>query len=64
MPLVLALVGAGGVFVLAGAMRNHGWLWADQLCQQGPLLCDHPGWILTGAGILVLGASIRAVAKT
>jgi hypothetical protein len=43
---ILAIIGAGGLFLLAGAMRNHGWYLADQMCARGAILCDNPGTVL------------------
>lgn len=64
LPFVLTIVAASGLFLLAGAARNHGWYVADQLCLRGPALCDSPGvlWIVIAAVALVV--TIRAVAKT
>lgn len=62
-PIILALVGVAGVFLLAGATKNQGWYLSDQLCQQGAILCDNPGLILIGVCVIALIVSIRAVVK-
>jgi len=63
-PIILALVGVAGVFLLAGATKNQGWYLSDQLCQQGAILCDNPGLIFICICALALIVSIRAVVKT
>jgi len=62
--LILAITGAGGVFLLAGATRNHGWSLADQVCVQGAALCDNPGWLLAIIAALLFVATIQSIAKT
>ncbi|MBV5270124.1 MAG: hypothetical protein JZU55_09750 [Afipia sp.] len=61
---ILAIVGAGGLFLLAGATRNHGWYLADQVCARGAMLCDNPGWILVTLAVLLFVATIQTIAKT
>jgi hypothetical protein len=63
-PLILAIVGVGGVFLLAGATRNHGWGVADQVCRIGATLCDNPGWIIIAAAVLVIVAAVQSIART
>jgi hypothetical protein len=62
--LILAIIGAGGIFLLAGALRNRGWSLADEVCVRGAVLCDNPGWILTIIAALVFVATIQSIAKT
>ncbi|EKS40461.1 hypothetical protein [Afipia clevelandensis] len=62
--LILAIIGAGGVFLLAGALRNRGWPLADEVCVRGAVLCDNPGWILGVVALLVFVATIQSIAKT
>ena len=62
--LAMALIGAGGIVLLAGAMRNHGWSLADQICARGAILCDNPVWVLVAIGILVFMATIQTIIKT
>lgn len=61
---ILAIVGAGGVFLLAGAMRNRGFSLADQVCAQGSVLCDNPWWVLVPCAVLLFVATIQTIAKT
>lgn len=63
-PVILAILYGGGVFLLASATRNKGWLVSDQLCQQGAVLCDNPGMILTIGVALVLVAAVHAMIRT
>ncbi|MDO8981248.1 MAG: hypothetical protein Q7V17_18660 [Afipia sp.] len=62
--LILAISGAGGIFLLAGATRNRGWPLADQVCVQGAVLCDNPGWVLVTLAALLFVATIQSIAKT
>lgn len=62
--LFLAMMGAGGVFLLAGALRNRGWPLADQLCVQGAILCDNPWWVLMTIAALLFVATIQTIIKT
>lgn len=62
--VILAITGAGGVFLLAGATRNHGWSLADQVCFRGAILCDNPGWVLATLAALLFVATIHTIAKT
>lgn len=64
LPVILAIVGASGAFLLAGAAKNHGWYLADQLCLQGAALCDRPGLIFISIGVVAVIVTIRAVVKT
>ncbi len=61
--LIMALLGASGVFFLASATRNSGWWLSYELCQQGATFCDHPSWILIAAGIAILFAMIRTMTE-
>jgi hypothetical protein len=61
---ILIIIGAGGLFLLAGATRNHGWYLADQACARGAILCDNPGWILVTLAVLLFVATIQTIAKT
>ncbi len=61
---ILAVVSAGGIFLLAGATRNHGYYLADQVCAQGAFLCDNPWWILVPCAVLLFVATIQTIAKT
>jgi len=62
--LILAISGAGGIFLLAGATRNRGWPLADQVFVQGAVLCDNPGWVLAIVAALLFVATIQSIAKT
>jgi len=62
--LILAITGAGGIFLLAGATRNHGWSLADEVCIRGAVLCDNPGWVLVVLAALLFVATIQTIAKT
>ena len=62
--LILAITGAGGVFLLAGALRNRGWALADEGCVRGAVLCDNPGGILAIVAALLFIATIQSIAKT
>jgi len=61
---ILAIVGASGVVLLAGAVRNRGFYLADQVCATGAILCDNPGWVLVVCAVLVFIATIQSIAKT
>lgn len=61
---ILAIVGAGGVFLLAGATRNHGFYLADQVCAQGAILCDNSWMVLVACAVLLFIATIQSIAKT
>lgn len=61
--LILALLCGGGLFLLANATRNHGWYISDQLCLQGAVLCDNPGWIVTIGAVLVIFAAIHLMVE-
>jgi hypothetical protein len=61
--LILALLGAAGVFFLASATQYSGWLWSHELCQQGAIFCEHPSWILIAAGVAILIEMVRTMAK-
>ncbi|HEY0234466.1 MAG TPA: hypothetical protein VGC86_05345 [Afipia sp.] len=61
--LIVALLGAAGVFFLAGATQNSGWWWSYELCHQGAIFCEHPSWILIAAGIAILFAMIRTMSE-
>jgi hypothetical protein len=60
---ILVIVSAGGIILLAGAVRNHGWYLADQVCAQGAILCDNPGWVLVTSAVLLFVATIQTIAK-
>lgn len=62
--VILAIVGAGGLFLLAGAVRNHGWYLADRMCAQGAVFCDNPWWVLVACAALLFVATIQTIAKT
>lgn len=59
--LIMALLGAAGIFFLAAATQNSGWWWSYELCQQGAIFCEHPSWILIAAGIVILLEMIRTM---
>ena len=61
---ILAIVCAGGVFLLAGATRNRGFYLADQVCAQGALLCDNSWLVLVICAVLLFVATIQSIAKT
>lgn len=61
---ILAIVGAGGIVLLAGAVRNHGYSLADQVCAKGAILCDNPWWVLVFCAVLLFVATIQSIAKT
>ncbi len=61
---ILAIVGAGGVFLLAGALRNRGYSLADQVCAKGAILCDNQWWVLVICAALLFVATIQTIAKT
>jgi hypothetical protein len=62
--LVFAVLCGGGLFLLAGATRNHGWYIADQLCLQGAAFCDNPGPIIFTGSILVIFAAIHLMVRS
>ncbi len=61
--LVMALLGASGIFFLASATRNSGWWWSYELCQQGTIFRDHPSWVLIAASIAILLAMIKTMTE-
>ncbi|RTL54655.1 MAG: hypothetical protein EKK40_02350 [Bradyrhizobiaceae bacterium] len=62
--LIMTLLGAAGVFFLASSTQYSGWSWSYALCQQGAIFCDHPSWILIGAGVLILLEMMRTMSET
>ena len=43
--VALALLLAGtGILYAASEFTGHGYLWADQICNTVPNLCEHPYW--------------------
>lgn len=61
--LILALLGAAGAFFFASATQNWGWYMSYQLCRQGTVFCDHPGWLMTAAGVAIVIEMIRTMSK-
>lgn len=61
---IVAVMGAGGIVLLAGAMRNQGWYLADQVCARGTILCDNPSWIMGFIAVLLFVATIQTIVKT
>lgn len=62
--LILVVMGAGGIILLAGALRNRGWHLADQICGSGAILCDNPWWVIVGVAVLLFAATIQSIVKT
>lgn len=62
--LIIVAMGAGGIILLAGAMRNRGWHLADQICGSAAISCDHPGWVMVGIAVLLFAATIQTIVKT
>jgi hypothetical protein len=62
--LILALLGASGVFFFASATQYTGWPWSYELCRQSGVFCDHPSWILIAAGAAILIEMFRTMIKT
>ncbi|MBI3702044.1 MAG: hypothetical protein HY242_16580 [Afipia sp.] len=60
---IFAVLCAGGVFLLAGVTRNHGWTIADQLCFQGAAFCDNPSLIVFVGSVLVIVAAIQLMVR-
>lgn len=60
---ILALLGTAGVFFFAGATRYSGWSWSYEVCQQGAIFCEHPGWILIAAGVAIAIEMMRMMSK-
>lgn len=61
--LTMALLGAAGIFFLAGATQNSGWWWSYELCQQGAIFCEHPSWILMAAVVLIALQMVRTMTE-
>lgn len=61
--IIFTLLCGGGLFLFAGATRNHGWAVADKLCQQGAPLCDNPHLIVFAGAILVIFAAIHRMVQ-
>lgn len=62
-PFLILIMAVTGTFLLAGAVRNHGWYLADQLCIQGAVLCDNPTALLIAAFVLTLIVTLRLAVK-
>ncbi len=60
---IFALLCGGGLFLLAGATRNHGWHFADQLCMHGAVICDNPSVIVATGSVLVIFAAIHLMVR-
>lgn len=61
--VIFAFLCGGGLFLLAGATKNHGWYVADQLCLQGAVFCDNPSMIVTAGAVLVIFAAIHLMVR-
>ncbi|MBN8982218.1 MAG: hypothetical protein J0I29_13225 [Rhizobiales bacterium] len=61
--IIFAILSGGGLFLLAGATRNHGWFIADQVCLHGAVLCDNPSLIVTTGSVLVIFAAVHLMVR-
>ncbi|MEW6767723.1 MAG: hypothetical protein AB1342_06805 [Pseudomonadota bacterium] len=61
--IIFAILCGGGLFLLAGAMQNHGWSIADQVCLHGAVFCDNPSLIVTTGSVLVIFAAIHIMVR-
>ncbi|MCX7308870.1 MAG: hypothetical protein NTZ72_13395 [Afipia sp.] len=61
--VIFVFLCGGGVFLLAGATRNHGWGVADELCRQGAIFCDNPSVIVTTGAVLVIVSAIHLMVR-
>lgn len=61
---IVLFMGAGGIVLLASALRNRGWDLADQVCARGTILCDNPSWVLAAIAVLLLVATVQTIVKT
>lgn len=62
--IILAISGLGGLFLLAGALRNKGWPLADQVCSAGAVLCDNTYGLLVAIAVLIFIATVQSIVKT
>ena len=51
-PLVVALLAGTILLYSASFFRDHGYFWADQVCQIAHVLCASPHWIGLAAAAL------------
>ncbi len=61
--LMIALAGAVGLFYYAGAVRNHGSVWADQLCAQTSTFCEQPQLLLIAFSAVVIVGMLRVMTR-
>jgi hypothetical protein len=61
--LILVLLGATGIYYVAGATQYSGWYWSSLLCQQSGPLCDHPNWLLVAASLAIALAMVRSMSE-
>lgn len=61
--VIFPILCGGGLFLLAGATRNHGVYVSDQLCLHGAMFCDNPGLIVTAGSALVIFAAIHLMVR-
>ena len=48
--LVLLLVASAGLAHVAGGLQSLGVIWAYRICATTGGLCEHPDWLVIGAG--------------
>ena len=61
--LIVVLAGAVGLFYYAGAVRNHGSIWADQFCAQTSILCEQPRLVLIVFSAVVIVGMLRVMTR-
>jgi hypothetical protein len=61
--LVITLLIATGSFYWASNNVNHGVYWADRICRDAQIFCDHPWWLLAGAVAIGLAGLVRQMIK-
>lgn len=61
--LLISLTAITGLFYYAAAVRNHGSVWADQLCAQTVILCDQPHWLLIALSAVVIVGMVQTMGR-
>ncbi len=61
--LIVVLAGIVGLFYYAGAVRNRGSVWADQLCAQTSIFCEQPRLLLIALSVVVIVGMLRVMMR-
>jgi hypothetical protein len=61
--MALALLILAAAFWWLSENVHHGFYWADQICSQAGVLCQHPSWLLIAAAACVVLALAQQVLR-